>query len=295
MRRAARVVFVGAVASAGLIIFAATARDVRGDERGIQQIEIAQEQHAGGRGAGGRFAMTAAATATIPFVARRIASTSAFTQFVIAPGAGGNDDGAGDDDAAPVGAAAAFGLLAESASFRSTLMGVLRAWPTPALYWECAPVDGSPAAAAAPWTFVLKDAPPLHAVAADPSPFGAKVAPDTAACAAGGGGAGAGAGAATFPNLGGDAMLVAPCDLGGAATKAGAHLGVFSREAPPEQQHELWRQVGVAAGARLRAAQGGGRGPFWVSTSGLGVYWVHVRVDERPKYYQHRPFKVMQQ
>ncbi len=80
-----------------------------------------------------------------------------------------------------------------------------------------------------------------------------------------------------------------PCDLGGAATKAGAHLGLFSREAPPEQQHELWRQVGEAASRRLQGAPGR---PFWVSTSGLGVYWTHVRVDERPKYYQHAAFRV---
>ena len=31
--------------------------------------------------------------------------------------------------------------------------------------------------------------------------------------------------------------------------------------------------------------------PVWTSTSGLGVYWLHVRLDSRPKYYQHQPFK----
>ena len=30
---------------------------------------------------------------------------------------------------------------------------------------------------------------------------------------------------------------------------------------------------------------------LWVSTSGLGVYWLHVRLDSYPKYYQHAPYK----
>jgi hypothetical protein len=33
------------------------------------------------------------------------------------------------------------------------------------------------------------------------------------------------------------------------------------------------------------------RDRFWVSTSGLGVPWVHVRLDERPKYFQFGPYR----
>jgi hypothetical protein len=29
---------------------------------------------------------------------------------------------------------------------------------------------------------------------------------------------------------------------------------------------------------------------FWISTSGLGVPWVHVRLDRYPKYYQYGPY-----
>ena len=29
----------------------------------------------------------------------------------------------------------------------------------------------------------------------------------------------------------------------------------------------------------------------WLSTSGLGVYWLHVRLDSYPKYYTYRPYK----
>lgn len=31
--------------------------------------------------------------------------------------------------------------------------------------------------------------------------------------------------------------------------------------------------------------------PIWLSTSGLGVYWLHVRLDTRPKYYNHDEYK----
>lgn len=31
-------------------------------------------------------------------------------------------------------------------------------------------------------------------------------------------------------------------------------------------------------------------GTVWLSTSGLGVYWLHFRIDARPKYYQYSEF-----
>jgi hypothetical protein len=29
---------------------------------------------------------------------------------------------------------------------------------------------------------------------------------------------------------------------------------------------------------------------MWLSTSGLGVAWLHIRLDSTPKYYQHQPY-----
>jgi hypothetical protein len=43
--------------------------------------------------------------------------------------------------------------------------------------------------------------------------------------------------------------------------------------------------VGDAVARRLSSA------PLWLSTSGLGVAWLHVRLDERPKYYTHAPYR----
>ncbi len=81
----------------------------------------------------------------------------------------------------------------------------------------------------------------------------------------------------TFPNLRNDAVLVVPCPLG--PQSAYAHLGAFIRTAPDAQRHQLWCRVGMAMEARL------GTEPVWLSTAGLGVSWLHVRLDSRPKYY----------
>jgi hypothetical protein len=32
--------------------------------------------------------------------------------------------------------------------------------------------------------------------------------------------------------------------------------------------------------------------PIWLSTAGMGVAWLHIRLDERPKYYSHKPYAV---
>ena len=81
----------------------------------------------------------------------------------------------------------------------------------------------------------------------------------------------------TFPNLGNDAVLVVPTPVGPSA--AYVHLAAFVRHAPPAQVHELWRAVGAAVASRLSVK------PMWVSTAGMGVAWLHVRLDDRPKYY----------
>ena len=29
----------------------------------------------------------------------------------------------------------------------------------------------------------------------------------------------------------------------------------------------------------------------WLNTSGLGVYWLHMRIDDTPKYYRYNKYK----
>jgi len=63
------------------------------------------------------------------------------------------------------------------------------------------------------------------------------------------------------------------------------HLAAFLRHSPEPQQHSLWELVGAAMHRRL------GPRPVWLSTAGGGVAWLHVRLDDRPKYYGYAPYR----
>ena len=87
---------------------------------------------------------------------------------------------------------------------------------------------------------------------------------------------------AVFANLGRDAVMVVPRPV--ADSSAYGHLAAFVRLAPDFQRDELWRSVGEAMAARVSAK------PVWLSTAGAGVSWLHVRLDDRPKYYGYGPY-----
>ena len=72
----------------------------------------------------------------------------------------------------------------------------------------------------------------------------------------------------------------------GVGKECGAHIASFVRGASRDQVHALFEEVGVAVEERLQEVS-----PLWVSTSGMGVFWVHVRLDTRPKYYTYVPYK----
>lgn len=86
-----------------------------------------------------------------------------------------------------------------------------------------------------------------------------------------------------FKNLGGDAILVVPCPR--AEVSAYGHIAAFVRNAPVAQKHALWQAVGSAMDRRLENK------PVWLSTAGAGVSWLHVRLDDFPKYYGHAPYR----
>jgi hypothetical protein len=153
------------------------------------------------------------------------------------------------------------------AGFRTSFNALLTEAPYEAFRWETPAV--TTATLAQPFEFVLLDSPGL-ARRPDPEAFAAHFA-------------GAEGMVAAFPNLGGDAILVVPCPL----TEASAygHLAAFVRRAPEEQRHALWQRVGAAVAQRV------GTRPIWLSTAGAGVWWPHVRLDDRPKYYAHAPYR----
>ena len=152
--------------------------------------------------------------------------------------------------------------------FRAFFAALLADQPFEACFWETPPVTQATAARA--FEFVLVDSPELATLAPEPEAFAAHFIPSQAV--------------ATFPNLSGDALLVAPAPHGPPAVYA--HLAAFARGAPTDQQDALWQAVGTAAAARLSSA------PIWLSTSGLGVAWLHVRLEERLKCYTYAPYRM---
>lgn len=146
------------------------------------------------------------------------------------------------------------------AGFRLFFSRLLAEAPFTAFRWETPGV--SSATLTRPFECVLLDAPFL-ARRPDPTAFAEQFTQTQSVVA--------------FPNLGGDADLVVPCPL--ADHSAYGHIAAFVRHAPEPQRDELWRAVGEAMGGRV------GKRPVWLSTAGAGVSWLHVRLDDRPKYY----------
>lgn len=86
----------------------------------------------------------------------------------------------------------------------------------------------------------------------------------------------------SFQNLGRDAVMVVPKPM--ADFTVYGHLAAFVRHAPLEQRDALWQAVGQSMVDRLNEK------PVWLSTAGAGVSWLHVRLDDRPKYYHYQPY-----
>lgn len=170
----------------------------------------------------------------------------------------------------PVSFAEVLALWQDAAEFRDYFLSLLSTSPYDAYFWETPPVTTS--TANRPFEFALVESTELSQAHPEPDAFRNQFdladPADTIL---------------TFPNLGGDALLVVPRPL--APPLAYAHLAAFVRRAPEAQKHALWKAVGDAVKRRI------GERPLWLSTAGLGVYWLHLRLDSRPKYYRHQPYK----
>jgi hypothetical protein len=94
----------------------------------------------------------------------------------------------------------------------------------------------------------------------------------------------------TFSNLGSDALLVTPCPDGSRAPENYNHLASFVRGADPLQRELWWAECGRRALDRINALES--RDEYvWLSTSGLHVRWLHMRLDSRPKYYRNVEYR----
>ncbi len=158
-------------------------------------------------------------------------------------------------------------LWRQDCSFRSFFISLLADTPMSAYFWETPPVTKS--TVEQKFEFVLVNSPQLASVCPSQSDFRQYFQANKEVV--------------TFPNLGNDALLVVPCPL--TEISAYPHLASFLRQAPASQQHLLWQTVGYELETRLD------RQPIWVSTSGLGVFWLHIRLDSVPKYYCFQGYK----
>jgi len=164
-------------------------------------------------------------------------------------------------------------LLHHSASFRKLWIDSIDQSGFKGIFWECIPVTKS-RIETLEFEFIVIESPMLAEVSADPLPFKENFSDLNIA---------------VFPSLGKDAMLVVPKALPGVPQQAYTHMASFTREAPLEQKHQLWIQVAIQM--RLVIQQKQEDIPIWLSTSGLGVYWLHVRLDTQPKYYNCIEYK----
>ncbi len=123
-----------------------------------------------------------------------------------------------------------------------------------------------------PFEFVLIHAASLSRLQPDPSPFKSNFSSHSSEEVL------------TFPNLGGDAILIVPAPR--ADESCYTHLARFLRDAPRSQVGAFWRSVGLAMQERISSR------PTWLSTAGMGVSWLHLRLDSRPKYYRHEQYKI---
>jgi hypothetical protein len=160
-------------------------------------------------------------------------------------------------------------LWRDSEAFRNSFNSLLANVPLAAFRWETPPIVAGDQGKA--FEFVVVDGPELR-VAADPAPFAEHFRHSR------------GKPVIAFTNLGRDAELIVPCPEGPQADYA--HLAAFVRRAPAAQRHFLWAAVARAMARRL------GSRPVWLSTAGGGVAWLHVRLDDRPKYYAHEPYRL---
>ena len=154
--------------------------------------------------------------------------------------------------------------------FRSYFTTLLADSPFSAYRWETPPVTHS--SVNRPFEFVLINSPGFSSRKTDATTYAQYFTDDDAD-----------AGVVTFTNLRGDATLIVPSPRTTDAVYG--HLAAFIRNAPHAQVDSIWRVISKQVRSRL------GSKPVWLSTAGGGVAWLHVRLDSRPKYYGHQPYR----
>lgn len=158
-------------------------------------------------------------------------------------------------------------LIQHSEAFIIFFNDLLRSSKFEGFFWEVKPVDES--RLNEKFIFVLVRGDILASLKADSSAFKKHFTNSDSVV--------------SFPNLGGDAQLVVPAPVSSESDYG--HLARFVRTAPQNQILKFWKTIGeqfsFSVGAKNK----------WLSTAGLGVFWLHIRIDSKPKYYRHNAYK----
>jgi hypothetical protein len=158
--------------------------------------------------------------------------------------------------------------LKADAEFSWAWTDCLAAAPFAGFCWEMPPLTATTIDRG--FECALVESPALARVAQDPEPFAEHFSATGQQSTI------------AFDNLGRDATLIAPCPRSREIDYA--HLASFLRSADRQSSRDLWQLVARTFEQSL------GDKPLWLSTAGLGVYWLHVRIDRFPKYYRHRVY-----
>jgi len=159
--------------------------------------------------------------------------------------------------------------IVESAEFATFFNTILSESPFLAFFWEVKPTNQSQLRS--PFQFVLVNSASLLKIEANKTAFQNQLNQNETVVA--------------FENLGKDAVLIVPTPLVNESTYA--HLATFTRTAPQNQIVDFWNRIGLEYKNKI------GEQTKWLSTAGLGVYWLHVRVDSRPKYYRFKNYRLI--
>lgn len=92
----------------------------------------------------------------------------------------------------------------------------------------------------------------------------------------------------TFPNLSKKSILVSPCYNHNYNINIYNNIGTFMRSSNLEQQFLLFSTVFAQLLTQLKKNI---NNFLWLSTHGKGVAWLHVRIDDNPKYISYQPYK----
>jgi len=84
--------------------------------------------------------------------------------------------------------------------------------------------------------------------------------------------------------------LLAPSRAPGTDLPVYRSMGSFFRGAPEQQLHNMLHLLGSHMPERMRA-RGDPTLPLWLSTAGYDIAWLHIRLDDKPKYYRFKEYK----